>query len=232
MDNMNLIELLAKLGVQFVPFLFALCFHEFAHGFVAKKKGDNTAELMGRLTMNPFAHADLIGTFVLPIAGILAGMGGMSGGNGFIFGWAKPVPVNGRNLKDAKKDMFWVALAGPLSNVLLAALATFAFVLSGIFVRTPEVLNTLQAFLGNFVVINVLLAVFNLIPLHPLDGGKVLARFLPDSWNHKLEENQTGLQVVLILFFVMGGFSILQVPMMMLINFLEAGARGIIGLFL
>lgn len=117
MGDINLIEVLAKLGIQGAPFLFALCFHELAHGYIAKRKGDNTAEVMGRISMNPFVHADLIGTLILPVAGILAGIGGMNGGNGFIFGWAKPVPVNSRNLSKPKEDMFWIAIAAALGQI-------------------------------------------------------------------------------------------------------------------
>lgn len=212
MGNVNMIEILAKLGVQFVPFLFALCCHEFAHGWVAKKRGDNTAEMMGRLTLNPFAHADLLGTFILPIVGILAGIGGLNGGQGFIFGWAKPVPVNARNFKHPRNDMFWVALAGPLSNLILAALAIALYILIGAFVKSADLASSMQAMAANFVMINMLLCVFNLIPLHPLDGGKVIARFLPVRWNYFLEQHQNQLQFGLILFFVAGGFRFLGLP--------------------
>jgi Zn-dependent protease len=229
---MDPIEILAKLGVQFIPFLFSLCFHEFAHGYVAKKKGDNTADLMGRLTMNPFVHADLIGTFVLPIAGILSGIGGLNGGAGYIFGWAKPVPVNGRNLSRPKEDMFWIALAGPLSNLFLAFVSTLLLVAAALLIRDGGLQSAVQTMLGNFVVINVLLCVFNLIPLHPLDGGKVLARFLPTKWNNFLEENQATLQIVLIAFFVIGGFAILRGPMMFFIGLLNSMASLILGLFI
>lgn len=115
MGTDNLVEIVGKVAGTFIPFLFALSFHEFAHGWVAKKRGDRTAEQLGRLTLNPFAHADLVGTFILPLMGILSGWA--------MFGWAKPVPVNPRNLKDPKNDMFWVAAAGPLSNFLLAVVA-------------------------------------------------------------------------------------------------------------
>src|SRR3989344_1655396 len=117
MNQFDLIELGAKLGMFFVPFLFALCFHEFAHGMVAKWKGDNTAQLAGRLTMNPLAHADPLGTWILPIAAIVLS-------SPFFFGWARPVPVNERNLRRPKQEMFWVAIAGPLSNLFLAAVGT------------------------------------------------------------------------------------------------------------
>jgi Zn-dependent protease len=212
MNNISALEILAKLGVQFVPFLFALCVHEFAHGWVAKKRGDNTAEMMGRLTLNPFAHADLLGTFILPIVGLLAGVGGLNGGGGFIFGWAKPVPVNSRNFKNVRDDMFWVALAGPLSNLILAAISIALYILFGAFVSSPDLAGSMQTMAANFVTINMLLCVFNMIPLHPLDGGKVIARFLPRSWNYFLEQNQNQLQMALIVFFVVGGFRFLGVP--------------------
>src|SRR3954469_19503462 len=103
--------ILPKIALYFIPFLLALCAHEYAHGWVANKLGDPTARLMGRLTLNPLAHADIIGTFMLPILAIITG--------GPFFGWAKPVPVNDRNLKNRRLGMFWVALAGPASNMIL-----------------------------------------------------------------------------------------------------------------
>jgi Zn-dependent protease len=232
MQNFNFIELLAKLGVEYVPFLFALCFHEFAHGYVAKKRGDNTAELMGRLTLNPFAHADVIGTFVLPIAGIMAGVGGMNAGHGFIFGWAKPVPVNSRNLRKPKNDMPWIAAAGPLSNLILAFVSIILFILLGFFLKDIVAYEALRTVLRNFVVLNVLLCVFNLIPLHPLDGGKILERFIPSDWNRWIEDNQMTLNIALIVFFVMGGFSVLQGPMFFLIGSLEKLALLILSPFI
>ena len=114
---MDIVAIGGKLALFFVPFLFALCFHEFAHGLVAKWRGDNTAERLGRLTLNPLAHADPIGTFLLPIASIVFSIP-------LFFGWAKPVPVDERNLKNVRTDMFWIALAGPLSNILLAFVST------------------------------------------------------------------------------------------------------------
>src|SRR5690606_16730988 len=117
----DILEKLVKTGIFFVPFLFSLCVHEFAHGWVALKRGDHTARMMGRLTLNPMAHADMIGTFILPLASLFMG-------SPIFFGWAKPVPVDARNLKNPRTDMFWVAFAGPLSNVLMAFLGAFAFV--------------------------------------------------------------------------------------------------------
>lgn len=207
MGDMNFTEIGARVMGVFVPFLFALSFHEFAHGWVAKKKGDNTAEAMGRLTLNPFAHADMLGTFILPLMGLLSGLA--------MFGWAKPVPVDPRNLKNPKTDMFWIASAGPLSNLLLAFIGCILFVLTERFYPLSGPMaqifdrEAVASFLFIFIYINMLLCLFNLIPLHPLDGGKILARFIPNSWNRFLEENQMTLNIILIAAFILGGFSFL-----------------------
>ncbi len=211
MNNSDSIEMLGRLAGMFIPFLFALSFHEFAHGWVAQKKGDNTAQLMGRLTLNPFAHADLVGTFILPIMSVLTGWA--------LFGWAKPVPVNVRNLKNPKSDMFWIALAGPLSNLLLAVVGGVLLVaLSHLLGNTPTT-RAIAEMLAFFIFINMLLCLFNLIPLHPLDGGKILARIIPESWNRALEEHQMTLQVVLIGFFLLGGFQFLAEPPRHMVSF-------------
>lgn len=203
MSDFNLVEVGYKLGIYFVPFLFALCFHEYAHGWVAKRLGDNTAESLGRLTLNPVSHADILGTYILPIMAILFATP--------FFGWAKPVPVSGRNLKNPTRDMFWIALAGPLSNLLLATLATLvlAFVFAGFAGSSaPALLEMIKV----FILINLFLAFFNLLPLHPLDGGKVVARFLPYEWNRWLEMNQGTLSMILIAAFLLGGFRFLAYP--------------------
>lgn len=197
--QMNLADVLMKIMFQFIPFLFALSFHEFAHGWVARKRGDNTAYMMGRLTMNPMPHMDILGTLIFPLMAIL------SPGAGLMFGWAKPVPVNERNLKSPRADMFWIALAGPASNMLLAVVSSFLlwflaknFITTSLFAPMKELL---LAFIG----INIVLAVFNTIPLHPLDGGKILARFLPAHINYKLEQNQhiSGLIVLFLAFTIL-----------------------------
>src|SRR4051812_37021584 len=125
---MDLIETGAMLGVYFVPFLFALCVHEFAHGWVAKLRGDRTAEMSGRLTLNPMAHADPIGTWILPIAAVLMH-------SNFFFGWGKPVPVVSRNLKKPRWDVFWVAIAGPASNMIMALVATVGLGFAVVYLR-------------------------------------------------------------------------------------------------
>lgn len=161
-----------KLSIMLVPGLMAITFHEVSHGFVAYLRGDNTARYLGRLTLNPLKHLDIIGTIMIIVVGI---------------GWAKPVPVNFNNLNSPKRDMIWVAAAGPVTNLVLA---TFSAVLIRFIVPLTEPLpdsSTFQLFLEPVllmlafsVYINLLLALFNLMPLPPLDGGRVLMGLLPD----------------------------------------------------
>tara|TARA_Y100001935_G_scaffold156283_2_gene128705 strand:- start:2271 stop:2939 length:669 start_codon:yes stop_codon:yes gene_type:complete len=203
MGDLNLLEVGYRIGIYFIPFLFALSFHEFAHGMVAKHFGDNTAESQGRLTLNPTSHADILGTYILPLMAIFFAMP--------FFGWAKPVPVDSRNLKNPRTDMFWIALAGPLSNLFLAVVGSFllVFIFSGYAGNSGA---SLHKMLEAFILINLFLAFFNLIPLHPLDGGKVFARFLPHQWNRWLEMNQGTLSMVLLVAFLLGGFRFLAIP--------------------
>ena len=219
-QNFDLVATAFQVMKFFVPFLFALCFHEFAHGWVARLRGDNTAEMMGRLTMNPMAHADLIGTVIFPITAMVAAVNGVRLP---LFGWAKPVPVNERNLKSPKADMFWIAAAGPLSNLLLAFVAAVGL---GAYMNYAEGAQLdmaggageIREVVFTFIGINVFLAVFNMIPIHPLDGGKVLARFLPDRINDKLEEMQQQLSFLLLILFVSGASRFIAYPAQWLIS--------------
>jgi Zn-dependent protease len=206
---MDILGSAVKVGLFFIPFLFALCFHEFAHGFIAKLRGDNTAEIMGRLTLNPLAHIDWIGTVGLPILAILTGLP--------LFGWAKPVPVNPRNLKDPKNDMFWVALAGPLSNILLFILGLGVFAILLHIVHLPFS-SPLWEMLKMFLYINLILAFFNLLPLHPLDGGKIVERFIPFTWNRWLEDHQAQLNMALLGLIMLGAFRYMAIPLNYLLN--------------
>ncbi|MBY0553461.1 site-2 protease family protein [bacterium] len=220
---MDPLEIGMKLGLRFVPFLFALCFHEYAHGLVAKWRGDNTAEQLGRLTLNPMAHADMLGTFILPISSIVFGLP-------IFFGWAKPVPVNGRNLKNIRTDMFWIALAGPLSNIFLAVVTTIFMFVAMRFNFLGSYVTPVFLMAEMFILINLFLAIFNILPVHPLDGGKVLARFLPASVNYKLEQNEQMSSIILMVLIFTGMLSILAIPVKYLFQLMLhiAGAPNLI----
>ncbi len=217
---MDIAEALPRVGLIFVPFLFALCFHEYAHGWVARKLGDNTAQIMGRLSMNPLVHLDILGTVILPLAAIFTNIP--------FFGWAKPVPVNERNFKHPRKDMFWVAAAGPASNMLLAFIAAIGFACAVRFIADPKQQRFVLEFMNVFLQINLSLAFFNLLPVHPLDGGKVLARFLPNHINDQLEANQHVTSMLLLVVFIGGGLRILGPPIYWMHNQMLAMAHMLV----
>ena len=184
--------------------MFALSFHEFAHAWMASKCGDNTAARMGRLTLNPMAHLDVMGSMMILFVG---------------FGWAKPVPVDGRNLRNPRTDMMKVAAAGPLSNLLLAMIAGMLFrLLSGAGLLSEAI----YLLIIYFTQINIALAVFNLIPVAPLDGSQIFSAYLMRTNPQLAWKIQSyGPQVLfgLILFGYITGFSILWLFMRPFVNF-------------
>ncbi len=184
--------------------MFALSFHEFAHAWMASKCGDNTAARMGRLTLNPMAHLDVMGSMMILFVG---------------FGWAKPVPVDGRNLENPRVDMMKVAAAGPLSNLLLAMLGGMVFrLLNG----TGLLSESIYLLILYFTQINIALAVFNLIPVAPLDGSQIFSAYLMRKNPQLAWKIQSyGPQVLfgLILFGYITGFSILWLFMRPFVNF-------------
>ena len=176
---MNGSEIIYNIAIWALPVLFAITLHEAAHGWVANRLGDPTARMLGRLTLNPIKHIDPLGTVVIPIILMVVG--------GFIFGWAKPVPVSPRNLKNPQKDMAIVAAAGPMSNFLMAIFWLMLMWLT-IYVIPHGWLTQPLVLMGQAgVTINLILMVLNLLPLPPLDGGRVVSGFLPpamaDSYN-------------------------------------------------
>ncbi len=182
------------ISVAILPLLFAIIVHEVAHGWVAKQCGDRTAELLGRLTLNPIRHIDPVGTLLVPVIMLVT--------LGFAFGWAKPVPIDYRNLRNPKRDMVLVAAAGPTANLLMALgwglIAKIATSLPAGMSFVSEPLT----YMGSFgILINVLLMVFNLIPLPPLDGGRVAVGLLPPRMGQGLARLEPyGLIIILVLF--------------------------------
>ena len=161
---------LYELSVWVLPLLIAITFHEAAHGFVAYRLGDNTAWQLGRVSFNPLKHIDPFGTVILPGMLLLAH-------SPFLFGYAKPVPVNFRKLNNPRLDMVWVALAGPATNIVLATIAAFAF--HALPLVPADAAKWTADNLKNAFIINIVLAIFNMMPIPPLDGGRVAVGLLP-----------------------------------------------------
>jgi len=165
-------SLIQKIIIWALPVLFAITAHEVAHGWVALKLGDRTAQMMGRLTLNPLKHIDPVGTLLVP--GLLLVFGG------FVFGWAKPVPVTYQNLRKPKSDMAWVALAGPMSNLIMALIWALVAKLALVALQSGITMAEPMLYMGIAgVLINSMLMVLNLLPLPPLDGGRILTSILP-----------------------------------------------------
>jgi Zn-dependent protease len=200
-------------GIQFIILLFILFFsvvvHEFCHGYVAYMNGDETAKMMGRLTLNPIPHIDLFGTILLPIILLLVTAGR------FAIGMAKPVPINPFNFRDYDRGIFTVGLAGPASNIIIG---TILALLSRVF-HAGTVKEIL--FLGAY--INFILAFFNLIPIPPLDGSRMLSVFLPGNIRYRYEKLERYGIFIVMAFVFLGGFSLIVPLVQMVVNTLAGG---------
>ncbi|MDD5411384.1 MAG: site-2 protease family protein [Methylobacter sp.] len=205
---MNELTLLQRIVVWILPVIFAITAHEVAHGWVAKKFGDNTASILGRLTLNPIKHIDLVGTIIIP--GLL-----LLSFTGFIFGWAKPVPVDARNFKNPRRDMAIVALAGPVANLLMAvgwALIARIGVTIGAQMEAISLPLIYTGIAG--ISINLVLALINLIPIPPLDGSRILTGILPSYWAWQYNRlERFGFIILLILLYTNVLGAILAYPM-------------------
>lgn len=200
--ELNLLQIVA---IYALPVVFAITLHEAAHGYVARYFGDMTAHLEGRVSLNPLRHIDPFGTVALPL--ILLAVSKLFGG-GIIFGWAKPVPVNFANLRHPKRDMLWVAAAGPFSNLLMAAFWAL-MVKAGLAMQGSYFALPLMLMGAAGVLFNIIIMVLNLVPLPPLDGGRILVSLLPlrlARWVDRIEPYGFLILIVLLFTGVLGYF--------------------------
>ncbi len=192
---METLTTVQRLAIWILPVLLAITVHEVAHGWMAMRLGDRTAMMLGRLTLNPLKHIDPFGTIVLPALMLVLG--------GFVFGWAKPVPVTWENLRRPKRDMAIVALAGPVANLAMALLWLLVVHFGGWLMEGNEWLGAPLVYMGVAgIFINVVLMVLNLLPLPPLDGGRIAVGLLPGplAWRYSRIEPY-GMIIILVLFF-------------------------------
>ena len=201
--------------ISIIPVLLAITVHEAAHGYAAKYFGDKTAYFLGRITLNPIKHIDPVGTVVIP--GMLLLLSAP-----FLFGWAKPVPVNFSNLKNPKKDMMWVALAGPASNFAMAII--WAIIL-GLFKSSGASYALFVIGMAQVgIMINLVLMLLNLLPIPPLDGGRMAVSLLPSPWSYKLASIERFGMFILIFLIVSGLLSAILLP---LLRFFQGTLIGI-----
>jgi Zn-dependent protease len=210
---MDLNSFLSKVSIAAIPVVFAITIHEVAHGWVAKYFGDRTAEAQGRLSLNPIRHIDPIGTVLVPLLMLWLG--------GFLFGWAKPVPVNPRYMRNPRGNMVWVSAAGPTANIAMAIIWAFMMMVTQ-HVQLGTAGQWIQAMSGVGIIINVVLAVFNMLPIPPLDGGQVLTNLLPPGPFSMLLERIAPFGLFIVLGLLATGLlsPLIGPPIQALVNFL------------
>ncbi|MCB5187047.1 site-2 protease family protein [Methylobacillus caricis] len=211
------LTLIQQITIYALPVIFAITVHEAAHGYVAKYFGDTTAQSLGRITLNPIKHIDPVGTILVPALLVFSG-------TGFLFGWAKPVPVDYSRLHNPKRDMRWVAAAGPASNFVMAIFWALVFKFSSLL---PTELTVPMAYMGQAgILVNVVLMVLNLLPLPPLDGGRIAVSLMPNQMAYKFAQvERYGFIILLVLMFT----GILSKILMPFISLFLAFFAGIFG---
>ena len=208
------IEIILQIIAIIIPLVFAITVHEVAHGYVAKGFGDSTAYRQGRLTLNPIAHIDPVGTIILPA--LLVYLGGL------VFGWAKPVPINPNNFLKPRRAMFFVALAGPLSNLFMTLLWSLLWLLFSLMISTSSAPSMLDQFIflmcQTGIFINLVLMIFNLLPIPPLDGGRVFRSLVNEKYGRLIDTIEPfGIFIVLGLLF----FGLLQ-PIFKMVQYITS----------
>jgi Zn-dependent protease len=219
----NLSQIIQSIIITFPAFLLALVVHEYAHAWMATRFGDQTAAWSGRLTLNPMVHIDWIGTIALPLVGLIFG--------GLMFGWAKPVPIDPRQFRHYRRGLFWVSFAGPLSNFLFGFLSSLAFMAVYKFTDpTFGYREGMLALLESLSAVNFMLAVFNLLPVPPMDGSNIVLSFLGHNATRIFYQiQQYSFMLVMLLMFT-GAFRIISVPVEILFRLSQSVAAHLFGL--
>jgi Zn-dependent protease len=213
-------NLVQTVAIYALPVIFAITLHEAAHGYVARHFGDNTAYVLGRVSLNPVRHIDLIGTILLPLLILVTSK--LLGSSGILFGWAKPVPVDFSALRHPKRDMLWVAAAGPFANLLMALLWALTFKMT--LVTQPNTFTlplSLMAEAG--ITVNLVLMVLNLLPILPLDGGRIAVSLLPNRLAYSYSRLEPyGFPILLLLLFTNTLGIILNPPLRLSMQLIES----------
>ena len=210
------LSIVQKISAYALPILFAITVHEAAHGYVARYFGDMTAHYMNRISLNPIRHIDPLGTIIFPALTLMLG--------GILFGWAKPVPVNFSNLNNPKKDMFWVALAGPAANFFMAIFWTILLARINLFPDDAELFMRVMCLAG--IQINIVLMVLNLLPIPPLDCGRIAVSVLPYPWSSYIAGLERYGFFILIFLLITGLLGQILMPLVMFSQSIIFGIFG------